>query len=214
MLHAGPRRAAKTTAPHSTTSGARMLLQYRDLGVTTAWEEDPPGSAGVPPAQYLAQPRPSPRPGSTGKGAMPLLSAGPIPVPAGRAAVLPHRARNPSGNPRDSMRFILPCRESVATLLNGFRGTPRWHHTLRSPPAKLERQPKGQHAGGTPALPGVSSRWCGGGYPGGDFSESRPAPFGKLPFGSVRRLPLRARITPVCPRAWPRHPTPGRIIRE
>ena len=47
---------------------------------------------------------------------------------------------------------------------------------------ETERQPKGQHAGGTPALPGVSSRWSGGGYPAGDFSESRPVPFGKLPF--------------------------------
>ena len=47
---------------------------------------------------------------------------------------------------------------------------------------ETERQPKGQHAGGTPALPGVSSRWRGGGYPAGDFSESRPVPFGKLPF--------------------------------
>ena len=47
---------------------------------------------------------------------------------------------------------------------------------------ETERQPKGQHAGGTPALPGVSSRWCGGGCPAGDFSESRPVPFGKLPF--------------------------------
>ncbi len=138
MLHEGPRRATKTTAPHSTTSGARMLLQYRDLGVTTAWEEDPPGSAGVPPAQYLAQPRPSPRPGSTGKGAMPLLRPGPC------------------GSRRQGGR--LPHRKET------------------------ERQPKGQHAGGTPALPGGSSRWCGGGYPGGDFSESRPAPFGKLPF--------------------------------
>ena len=47
---------------------------------------------------------------------------------------------------------------------------------------ETERQPKGQHAGGTPALPGVSSRWCRGGCPAGDFSESRPVPFGKLPF--------------------------------
>ena len=47
---------------------------------------------------------------------------------------------------------------------------------------ETERQPKGEHAGGTPALPGVSSRWRGGGYPAGDFSESRPVPFGKLPF--------------------------------
>ena len=47
---------------------------------------------------------------------------------------------------------------------------------------EAQRQPKGQHAGGTPALPGVSSRRCGGECLAGDFSESRPAPFGKLPF--------------------------------
>ena len=48
---------------------------------------------------------------------------------------------------------------------------------------ETERQPKGQHAGGTPALPGgvvPMVRW--GRYPAGDFSESRPVPFGKLPF--------------------------------
>ena len=58
---------------------------------------------------------------------------------------------------------------------------------------ETERQPKGQHAGGTPALPGVSSRWCGGGCLAGDFSESRPAPFGKLPFAreSSPRPPRR-----------------------
>ena len=47
---------------------------------------------------------------------------------------------------------------------------------------ETERQPKGQHAGGTPALPGdavPAVRWrC----LAGDFSESRRAPFGKLPF--------------------------------
>ena len=37
----------------------------------------PPGSAGVPPAQVLAQPRPSPPPGSTGNGARTLLRPGP-----------------------------------------------------------------------------------------------------------------------------------------
>ena len=37
----------------------------------------PPGSAGVPPAQSLAQPWPFPRPGSTGNGAMALLRPGP-----------------------------------------------------------------------------------------------------------------------------------------
>ena len=36
-----------------------------------------PGSAGVPPAKILAQPRRSPRPGSTGKDARALLRPGP-----------------------------------------------------------------------------------------------------------------------------------------
>ena len=80
-------------------------------------------------------------------------------VPAGRAAGCPI-ARKPSGNPRDSMRAGRP----------------------RSRGCRLTRSPPPDSSGGTPALPGVSSRWCGGGYPGGDFSESRPAPFGKLPF--------------------------------
>ena len=70
----------------------------------------PPGSAGVPPAQVLAQPLPSPPPGSTGSGARVLLRPG-------------------------------PC------------GSRRQHG--RSPHRReTERQPKGQHAGGTPALPG------------------------------------------------------------
>jgi len=37
---------------------------------------NPPGSAGVPPAHVLAQPRPSPSPGSTGNGARVLLRPG------------------------------------------------------------------------------------------------------------------------------------------
>ena len=47
---------------------------------------------------------------------------------------------------------------------------------------ETERQPKGQHAGGTPALPGGVVPMVRWGYPAGDFSESRPVPFGKLPF--------------------------------
>ena len=35
---------------------------------------------------------------------------------------------------------------------------------------------------GRPRSRVVLSRWCAGGYPAGDFSASRPAPFGKLPF--------------------------------
>ena len=54
---------------------------------------------------------------------------------------------------------------------------------------ETERQPKGQHAGGTPALPGgvvPMVQW--GGYPVGQFSESRPAPFWEAP---ITRLACR-----------------------
>ena len=75
----------------------------------------PPGSAGVPPAQSLPQPRRSPPPESTGSGALPLLRPGPC------------------GSRRQGGRL---------------------QHRRET-----ERQPKGQHAGGTPALPGGASRW-------------------------------------------------------
>ena len=47
---------------------------------------------------------------------------------------------------------------------------------------ETKRQPKGQHAGGTPALPGGVVPMVRWGYRAGDFSESRPVPFGRLPF--------------------------------
>ena len=46
---------------------------------------------------------------------------------------------------------------------------------------ETERQLKAEDAGGTPALPGGSSRWCGGAYPGGDSLKADRRP-GKLPF--------------------------------
>ena len=73
-------------------------------------KRDPPGSAGVPPAPSLAQPRPSPPLGSTGNGAMALLRPG-----------------------RCGSRRQGGCRQ---------------HRT------EAQRRPKGQGAGGTPALPG------------------------------------------------------------
>ena len=69
-----------------------------------------PGSAGVPPAPSLAQPRPSPPLGSTGNGARALLRPG-------------RCGSRPQGG----------CLQ---------------HRT------GAQRQPKGQDAGGTPALPG------------------------------------------------------------
>ncbi len=105
----------RTDGPPSTTTGAKMLLHFCPVGVTLSWEEAPPGSAGVPPAQILPQLRPSPPPESTGSGALPLLRPGPC------------------GSRRQGGRL---------------------QHRRET-----ERQPKGEHAGGTPALPGVSSRW-------------------------------------------------------
>ena len=98
----------------------------------------PTRERGRPARTTLAKPRPSPRPGSTGKDARALLRPG-------------------------------PC--------GSHRHGERVRHRRET-----ERQPKGEDAGGTPALPGGSSRWWAGGYLAGDLSESRPAPFGKLPF--------------------------------
>ena len=42
--HEGPRRDTKTDGPPSTTSGAKMLLQYCALGVTMSWDEGFPGA--------------------------------------------------------------------------------------------------------------------------------------------------------------------------
>ena len=47
---------------------------------------------------------------------------------------------------------------------------------------KLSGNRRDSMRAGRPRSRGVSSRWGGGGYPAGDFSESRPAPFGNLPF--------------------------------
>ena len=47
---------------------------------------------------------------------------------------------------------------------------------------KLSGNPRDSMRARRPRSRGVLSRWCAGGYPAGDFSESRRAPFGKLPF--------------------------------
>ena len=66
----------------------------------------PPGSAGVPPAQVLAQPRPSPPPGSTGNGARTLLR--PSPCRSRRQVARCRIAGKLSGTQRDSMRAGRP----------------------------------------------------------------------------------------------------------
>ncbi len=95
-------------------ASSRVPLRVHQGDVVELLERVPnslPGSAGVPPAPSLAQPRPSPPLGSTGNGAMALLR------PPGQ------------GGSRRQGGCLQHCTEA-------------------------QRQPKGQHAGGTPALPG------------------------------------------------------------
>ena len=121
-----------------------------------------PGSAGVPPAQSLAQPRPSPPLGSTGNGAMALLRPG-----------------------RCGSRRQGGCLQ---------------HRT------EAQRRPKGQDAGGTPALPGVAVPAVPWGVSGGRL---------------LRKPTCTLWETPVCPRAGrqpgasanpPSHAPPTRVI--
>ena len=156
--HQWTRIGTRTDGPPSTTTGAKMLLHFCPVGVTLSWEEAHPGARAS-------------RPHKSSRSFSHLL----------------HR----------NQPAAAPC-----LCLPGPCGSRRQGGRLQHR-RETERQPKGQHAGGTPALPGVSSRPgpCGtpalpgvsinrrdsmraggGGYPAGDFSESRPVPFGKLPF--------------------------------
>ena len=135
------------------TSGARMLLQYCDVGVTTSWEKAPPGARASRPHKswysltHLLDPD---RTATT-----PWLCFG-------RAHAIP------AGS-------VAGCRIA----------------------GKLSDNPRERMRAGRPRSRVVSSRWCSGGYPVGKFSESRQAPFGKLPF-----------VREPCPRRT------GRIIQE
>ena len=64
---------------------------------------------------------------------------------------------------------------------------------------KLSGNRRDSMRAGRPRSRGVSSRWRGGGYPAGDFSESRPVPFWE---------------TPVCLRAGRPPPRLGRSIEK
>ena len=103
-----------------------------------------PGSAGVPPAQSLPQPRLSPPLGSTGNGAMASFGLTDA-VPADRVGCLQHRA-------------------------------------------EAQQRPKGQDAGGTPALSGDAAPEVRWGVSGRRLLRK--------PTGTLWE-------TPVCPRAGP-----------
>ncbi len=138
MNHEWTRIDTKTDGPASTTSGAKMLLQFGALGVTMSWDDGLLGARASRPHQawhslghlpHLDQP-----------GTAPWLYFGLA------AAVPAHR--------------VAAC--SIALKLSGGQ-----RHRMRA---------------GRPRSQAMPSRRCGGGCLAGDFSESRRAPFGKLPF--------------------------------
>ena len=110
--------------PHriSLRPSARLLRLHLQGGVV-----GPPGSAGVPPAQSLAEPRPFPPLGATGNGALALLR----PAFAVTADVVAgcSIAGKLSGNQRDSMRAGRPRSQGDLSPPEGEsrKGTDRIH---------------------------------------------------------------------------------------
>ena len=106
MNHEWTRIDTKTDGPASTTSGAKMLLQFSSLGVTMSWDDGLLGARASRPHQawhslghlpHLDQP-----------GTAPCLCFGrALAVPAGRAVGC-NIAGKLSGNRRDSMRAGRP----------------------------------------------------------------------------------------------------------
>ncbi len=162
-----------------------------------------PGSAGVPPAPSLAQPRPSPPLGSTGNGAMALLRPGRC-GSRRQGGCLRHcteaqrqpKGQHAGGTPALPGKAVPGVRVAAVRIIRGkaaAKGTAcgrdaRFSSRERGRPARTngrrprsrarlfprkggclqhcteaQRQPKGQHAGGTPALPGkaVPAAPCG-----------------------------------------------------
>ena len=143
-----------------------MLLQLCALGVTMSWDDGFLGARASRPHQawhslghlhHLDQP-----------GTAPWLSFGLADaVPADRVAAC-SIARKLSGGQRDSMRAGRPRSQVIRNRMRA--GRPRSQVIRNSMRA------------GRPRSQVMPSRRCGGECLAGDFSESRRAPFGKLPF--------------------------------
>ena len=145
--HEWTRIDQKTDRPPSTTSGAKMLLQFGALGVTMSWDEGFPGARAS-------------RPHKTWYSLTHLLDPD-------RTATTPWLCFGRT--------HAIPAGSVAGCRIAG----------------KLSDNPRERMRAGRPRSRGVSSRWCSGGYPVGKFSESRRAPFGKLPFVREPRPPRR-----------------------
>ena len=128
--HEGPRRDTKTDGPPSTTSGAKMLLQFCALGVTMSWDEGFPGARasrphddGFPGARasrpHQAWHRLGHLPHLDQPGTAPWLSFGLADgVPADRVAAC-SIALKLSGGQRDRMRAGRPHSQGNHSPLEG-----------------------------------------------------------------------------------------------
>ena len=135
------------------------------------------------------------------------------------------------GNAGPGQRLAIQTREALAKFGNGifarnghkrhkikksycdscaFCGEPAW--LTRSHPS-LKRD-KDKDAGGTPALPGVLSRQCGGRCPAGDFSRIRraPCPPFELEKPPVLAYSFRLPVAPCPPSGSGNRPAPGRTV--
>ena len=141
----------RTGAPPSTTSGAKVLLQYGVLGVTMSWDDGFPGARASRPHQAWHSLGHLPhldQPGTAAWLSFGLAAA----VPADRVAACSIALKLSAGQ-RNSMRA----------------GRPR------------SRVKRNRMRAGRPRSQAMPCRRCGGECLAGDFSESRPAPFGNLP---------------------------------
>ena len=145
--HEWTRISTKTDGAPSMTSGARVLLQYCDVGVTTSWEKAPPGARASRPhkswhslAHLLAPDRTATAPG--------ICFGRAHAISAGRGAGC-RIAGKLSGNPRDSMRARRP--RSRGCCPDGAPGGIR-----RATSLKADRRPLGNSrlsASPAPAVP-------------------------------------------------------------
>ena len=145
------------TCPHSTRilqAAPKCFCNFVPVGVTLSWDDAHPGARASRP--HKAWHSLGHLPHLDQPGTAPWLSFGlAAAVPAHRVAAC-SIALKLSGSQRDRMRAGRPRSQGI------------------TPPLRAESQ--------KPSSPGEGLPMRGGGYPAGDFSESRPVPFGKLPF--------------------------------
>ena len=145
-------------------SGARMLLQYRGLGGRISWDEGPLGARASRPHNDGFLGARASRPHNDGF--------------LGARASRPHQAWHSLGHLHD-----LDQPGTAPWLSFGVAAAVPAHRVAACSIArKLSGGQRDSMRVGRPRSQALPPRRCRGGCLAGDFSECRPAPFGKLPF--------------------------------